>query len=787
MYESFYELYKPPFRLTPDPHFFFDSRTHKRGLAYLRYAVQQGEGFVVITGGPGTGKTELMLNLIEELSQFRTTFAKIVSTNVDSDDLLKLVAVSFGLSSEGLGKGLLLKKLENFFMACARQGRRALLLIDEAHILSAASLLELSMLSNFQLGEKAILQCFLLGQEPLETRLADPGLAQIRQRVIASSHLDPLDETETGQYIKHRLAQAGWEGKPRLHDNAYPLIHKFTGGIPRQINSLCNRLLVQGFIDEKYEIDAGVVRTVIKDMLAETVVAHAPYSVCEPVVASFANSGSSAHCRGQSKTPVTKADVQPRAPAVALKMVDVAAETPAVHAGPAHAGARQERVHDGARRLPHRLAENSQAERELRARIAFFVNAGLTENNGQRLPRLTPPGGAQQHNGGVHGVQVSSAVTATDRRSSSGWKWAAVTGVIVLGMVFTPQLWFSSEPVEIMSTRGSESTNKLTIAAIGPVAMRDVVDSEQVSSPVNTVEVTQNDNSLLMPAGIPLPDVIAGLRAPLTAGSTDPPPLGKGKAAEVAAAVGQEVKKDDAPMVAPLALRDEAPAVSQQQSVNAPSQKPAQGKVAAASSAGGLPRKIPERKLAPEKQAPVMPAAAVGASATIMPIPSSPFLAPVEPASSKHIVTAPMKNAPYEKNRISADSLESSAEVKAGIAMAELDLLLARLTSAYETGNLRKLVGIFAENARSNDRVSLDEIEEDYRKLFNVTDMRRMTISDIQWAKDKGQMRGKGNFQLSVREKGAGRVTSYDGSIRLGVTKSRQGIAITRLDYRYDK
>ncbi|NOX91877.1 MAG: hypothetical protein GXP18_05350, partial [Gammaproteobacteria bacterium] len=122
-----------------------------------------------------------------------------------------------------------------------------------------------------------------------------------------------------------------------------------------------------------------------------------------------------------------------------------------------------------------------------------------------------------------------------------------------------------------------------------------------------------------------------------------------------------------------------------------------------------------------------------------------------------------------------------------GIPKADLKILLSRLTSAYEAGNLRKLVSVFAENARSNDKISLDEIEDDYRKLFDVTDMRKMMINDVQWKTFKNRMRGKGNFQLVVREKGAGRVVSYDGSIRFDVAQGTRGIVITQLDYHYDK
>ena len=188
MYTSFYKLSTDPFRLTPDPRFFYASQTHNRGLSYLRYAFHQREGFVVITGAPGTGKTELMLNLISGLPREQVVLSKIVTANLHATDLLELVAASYLSPSVATGKGLLLKKLEDFFIAQIRIGKQILLLIDEAHNLSTKALIELSMLSNFQLDARPVLQCFLLGQEPLEQKLEQPELEHLKQRVIASTN-----------------------------------------------------------------------------------------------------------------------------------------------------------------------------------------------------------------------------------------------------------------------------------------------------------------------------------------------------------------------------------------------------------------------------------------------------------------------------------------------------------------------------------------------------------------------------------------------------------------------
>ncbi|MCW8875197.1 MAG: AAA family ATPase, partial [Gammaproteobacteria bacterium] len=154
MYDQYYNLQSMPFRLTPDPKFLFHSRGHSKALAYLRYGLQQGEGFVVITGEVGAGKTTLVRALDSQLRMSNVVATELVTTNLDPEELLRMVASGFGLSNDDLSKTALLKVLKNFFSARAREGKRILLVIDECHNLSASSLEELRMLSNFQAGDR---------------------------------------------------------------------------------------------------------------------------------------------------------------------------------------------------------------------------------------------------------------------------------------------------------------------------------------------------------------------------------------------------------------------------------------------------------------------------------------------------------------------------------------------------------------------------------------------------------------------------------------------------------
>ncbi|MEJ2553102.1 MAG: XrtA-associated ATPase [Gammaproteobacteria bacterium] len=270
MYESFYKLTTRPFQLSSDPNFFYGSPGHKRAMSYLRYGLTQGEGFIVITGDIGTGKTMLVNTLFNDLSKENVVAAQLVTTQLEADDTLRMVAASFGLAHEGLDKATILKNLETFMTSRMRQGKRVLLLVDEAQNLPPRSLEELRMLSNFQLGGRVLFQSFLLGQVEFRNTIQAKGLEQLRQRVIAAYHLEPLDEEQTCGYIEHRLHTAGWTGDPKFSDAAYADIYKYTGGVPRRINTLCDRLLLFGVLEELHEFDADQVDTVVKELKNET-------------------------------------------------------------------------------------------------------------------------------------------------------------------------------------------------------------------------------------------------------------------------------------------------------------------------------------------------------------------------------------------------------------------------------------------------------------------------------------------------------------------------------------
>lgn len=285
MYPSFYGFRVKPFKLKPDPDFYFGSKGHKRAMAYLEYGLAQGEGFIVITGDVGAGKTTLVRYLFRKLDSKEIVAAHIANTDLDSGDTLRMVAAAFGLPFENLSKASLLISIEQFLRACDHQGKRALLVVDEAQNLSPRTVEELRMLSNFQTEEKPLLQTFLLGQPEFRKTLLGADMQQLRQRVTATYHLGPMDLPETRAYIEHRLRTAGWQGDPAFKDAAFEAIYGNSGGIPRRINALCDRLLLMGYLEKLHEFGDEEVNEVINDIQQEFEVAITPVSgLKEPAI-----------------------------------------------------------------------------------------------------------------------------------------------------------------------------------------------------------------------------------------------------------------------------------------------------------------------------------------------------------------------------------------------------------------------------------------------------------------------------------------------------------------------
>jgi general secretion pathway protein A len=262
---SYYKIHDHPFLMTPDPRLFFASSAHAKAHAHLLYGLAQREGFVVVTGEVGAGKTTLIERLCGELDPTGFAIARIATTQVSGNDLLRLVADSFGAPAEGEKATV----LRGIIAALRNAERRHLLIVDEAQALSPTALEELRMLSNITDGSRALLQTILLGQPQLRQLMASPDLDQLRQRVLASYHLSGLSREETRAYVEHRMRAVGWTGLPAWGEGALDLVHDAAGGIPRRINRLCSRVLLAGALEQAELLTAELVQATAEELEAD--------------------------------------------------------------------------------------------------------------------------------------------------------------------------------------------------------------------------------------------------------------------------------------------------------------------------------------------------------------------------------------------------------------------------------------------------------------------------------------------------------------------------------------
>jgi len=269
MYTNFYKFNADPFRLSPNFRLCYRHPSFQKAKAYMQYALHRGEGFLVIAGLPGIGKTILIQDFVSSLTERRAIVANLASTRLKAHDLLQMVANGFGLEGRAETTAYLLQRLELFLQWARREGRRPLLIVDEAQDLHADAFQELRLLTNLSKDARPLLQIFYVGQEDLCEALEDPRLEQLRQHKIAVCHLEPLDLKQTEAYVRYRLVQVGWRNNPAIDQAVFSHVYQYSLGIPRWINLVCGRLLLHGMIERKNLLDSGDVRMVLKDLLDE--------------------------------------------------------------------------------------------------------------------------------------------------------------------------------------------------------------------------------------------------------------------------------------------------------------------------------------------------------------------------------------------------------------------------------------------------------------------------------------------------------------------------------------
>ncbi len=267
MYTRFYGLNEKPFSLTPDPRFLFLSESHREALAHLLYGIEQGEGFIAITGEVGTGKTTLCRALLQRLGSDMEV-AYVFNPVRSGYELLRAVSIEFGLITEGYSRADLNDQLNQFLLQTSRGGRRALLIVDESQNLDPATLEEIRLLSNLETSSSKLIQIVLFGQPELDEMLDSRGLRQLRQRITVRWALSPLNAAETRDYVRHRLKIAAGKECNVFTDKALREVQRRSGGIPRLINVLCDRAMLVGYTDGASMMEPKAINQAAREILS---------------------------------------------------------------------------------------------------------------------------------------------------------------------------------------------------------------------------------------------------------------------------------------------------------------------------------------------------------------------------------------------------------------------------------------------------------------------------------------------------------------------------------------
>ncbi len=266
MYRSYYSLREKPFTITSNPLFLFLSQRHKEALSCLLYGIKERMGFIAITGEVGTGKTTLCRALLNQLDE-KTKTAFIFNSNLTELQLMQTVIEDLGIETKKKDRASLFSDLNRFLIEQLAQNNNVVLIIDEAQNLTSKLLEQVRMLSNLEADNEKLLQIILVGQPELRDKLNTPELRQLRQRIAVKYHIQPLNPEEITEYIFHRLTIAGVNGlAPSFEPTAIEAIYRYSKGIPRLINIVCDKALLLGYVLEKREIDAGMIQQSITEI-----------------------------------------------------------------------------------------------------------------------------------------------------------------------------------------------------------------------------------------------------------------------------------------------------------------------------------------------------------------------------------------------------------------------------------------------------------------------------------------------------------------------------------------
>lgn len=719
MYESFYKLTTKPFRLIPDPLCFYPSVGHKRALSYLLYGLNQAEGFVVITGAPGTGKTTLAHKLLSQIDHQSVLVAHLTSTQIEAEDLLRMVATSFKLRSEQVSKAALLKDIESFLLARSRERKRCLLVVDEAQNLPPRSIEELRMLSNFQVGPKALLQIFLLGQEQFRTMLNSANFEQLRQRVIADFHLQPLDAEETQRYVEARLQFAHWQNDPQFDAGAYAAIFDYTRGLPRRINIFCDRLMLYGFLEGLHVFTRESVSAVVRE-LSQDGTTRQEKDILSPVehneVRSIA-AGSVPFARlaqeGPPNTVETPKSLQRSTPPIPPP-TNVERLRPAFSAPQPVAPTPREPV-----------SPTITAPKPTTVDLPEFTSvfAAKTERE-MRADNTSPPTPINQRRP-VRFAPDLSASPPSLASSESNWLWVLLGStavILMLAVWFYPQL-----RSEFVALPEMDTTWLPRISDDGYVEPATLPSSKK--SAEFGIEQPLSDTAVVPTEIVPTKPLTDGEAAVFGMTGATPAPI-------------IAVPREGEPVAVDAAT---APAAA-----NAP---------LAVTPEIALPIVVPAKISDPTE-----PAVDVTETRVMRDKP----LAKAAPVNPPPVATAPV--APKE------------IVVKpTPVSERELALLIRKFARFYGQSDLVSFIALFDPNVVTEDHDNVEAVRNDYSELFRKSAAQQISFSNFRWETNGEVAHGTGSFEVRVRSSYDVPYRILRGTVRMRAQKKGNRVLITEL------
>ena len=823
MYDTIYKLKCAPFALDPDPNFFFNCNAQRQDVIRLRAALEQCEPLVAVVAEYGMGKTQLLQQFRADLELQEFTTIQFAPADLHSQSLLQYLANSAGVHLTELNPNDPALEVRIVLGAQASREKSLLLLIDDAHLLNGKSLAELWQLGAAATRENLPMRCIVFGEKALLHNLRHWQSSHTHNALFNTGNyieLDALSSTETPAYIEHRLLKAGWQGQPRFNSRSYELIHKLTNGVPHKINQLCTRLLERARLEQIHEID---------DAFVSRFQCASSWNIAGSCATpSAGNTAAAPSGESQSSAPAVQPDADAR---LAPQQVDAHTSLPET-AKPAFGPvsnfidfARDSYFEDAQPPLSlddietalneiYDISEstaprvgNSNLATELNIQPLIGNHTVKNDNDDAILATdyaeieeiyASSLVAQEEMSTPIENTAWSSSATANEEQQTLSLRMhcVAASGPDTFHDA-TPTIqsraaaYFSRKSAVTIAVSASIATSLLITAAIWILGPRNNASQPTELDRSNaTPRVEHKKPNTVAPnpfiafsdfvhesPHIRLPTLPPSPRGKLSSTSGAKSAITSNKAAGNLDDYGTtrdfsaipfkgHIDTQSTPMIPPIARSSTKPTLEYPLTDDKFKTR------AKASRAAGPQQAIAKRDSNASKSA-----SWTGAGTR----------APISLTANRH--AGSFAGVDEEGHSLSGFGASDNAGLnqtkRHNAPSSELNTLLHKLSGAYENGDLRQFLSFFAQDAKTNKAKNRRELEQDYRLLFDVTDMRKMSISNMRWSQNNNQMSGQAAFKLLVREKGDNRVLSYNGTLYLKVENGPSGVTIKHLDYNY--